>query len=92
MNSIFEVVDTTDDDVYYTIGVFLTFEQAKAELDECEDPSDLSSPVEHSEIGGCEVEIRERELGWNDKFKVRLTKKWVSEFDDELDECIWKLQ
>lgn len=60
MNAIFELVDASDPERYYPIGVWLTEEEAVAFLLKCDKPGDFSDE-EHD--GYAKAQIRRREIG-----------------------------
>ena len=68
--SVFEVVDATDDENYFTLGVFLSLDDAMREVESCDDPDDLGGDHgDHEEY--CVVEIRERKIGWGGRRQAR---------------------
>jgi len=88
--SVFEAVDATSDDQYWTLGIWPTLEAAKAALEACQEPSDFGC-VEHDDCDEvCAVEIREREVGWSGAGKKRATLIWRSKYDEDEDEWKWQ--
>ena len=87
---IYEAADVTNDEVYWTLGVWLTLEDALADIDKCKVPSDASDQEEHEYYEHCKIEIRERVIGWpsNDGGKVVAVRQWYLTYDDE-GECVW---
>lgn len=63
---IYEVVDTTNSEAYYQLGVFLSFEEAKEELLKASKDKE-SSITEFGTDGDYEeVKIKKRKIGWSD--------------------------
>jgi len=67
--SLFEIVDMTNDEVYYTLAVYDDFETAKSELLSRDNKdfalTDLGCDDEFEKI-----EIRRCELGWGKRYKT----------------------
>ena len=86
--SIFEVVDATDDETYFTLGVFATLDDAKREVESCDEPDDLGGDHgDHEEH--CVVEIRERKIGWGGIGREVARYEWKSTYDEATDEFKW---
>jgi hypothetical protein len=86
---VFEVVDATSDEQYWTLGIFPTLPEALAALDGCT-PDDL--PGDHGEYDDfCQVEIRERKFGWGGTGKAVCSREWAGEHNDAADEYVWRL-
>ena len=81
------MVDSTDDEQYFPLGVFLTLREAVAALDECEDPDDLGSDGYYDDY--CKVEIRERKIGWSRQDKKVFQREWSEKYDEDKDEYKW---
>lgn len=83
--SLFEIVDATNDEIYYTLAVYADLEIAKSELLAfCNENCALT---ENGNDGDFEkIEIREHELGWGlgckTIFKVTRSKNYNDETDD----------
>jgi hypothetical protein len=80
--SIFELVDTTDEETYYTMGLFETAEEAIRLA------SREGSCPPCNEIGEDYVtmEIRKRRVGkirWSETGQVVATVRWVRKYSDE---------
>lgn len=90
MTSIFEAVDTTSTETYYTLGVWRTLEDALAAFADCQDPGDLAGSGEYEYEGTCTVEIRERPFGWYGPGQPRATLRWESLYDEASDEFKWR--
>jgi len=90
MNSerkIYEVVDATDGEMYFLMGIFLT-------LDEIEIDENSQEALTENYCGnGIEiVEIREREYGWcADNYKIIKTIKREHYLDEASDTEVWRV-
>jgi hypothetical protein len=85
--NVYEAVDATSDEQYYTLGVWLDLATARAALDTVT-PDDM--PGDHDDYEDvCRVEIRERKLGWGGVgVRVRVW-EWRREYDEAADEYRW---
>jgi len=89
--SMFEAVDATGDEQYWTLGWWPTLDEALAELEKCADPAELDTWGYHEPDDICVVEIRERKMGWGDQGVKRATVTWRREYrDDDADEGVWR--
>lgn len=59
MSHVYEVVDSTDDEMYFTIGIYSTLELALAALDQPNPPETFHC---HGDWGYAEFEVRRRPL------------------------------
>ena len=59
---IYELVDSSDEEMYYSLGFWTDKEEALKALDSCNEPADLGSPVEAEDTGV--FELREHKDGW----------------------------
>jgi hypothetical protein len=86
---VFEAVDVTSDETYWTLGIWPTLEAAMAALDTCQEPSDFGCD-EHEEYNGvCVVEIRERKIGWSGVGKTCSRTSWHLDYDEDSDTQKW---
>lgn len=92
IGKVYEIVDATSDEQYFTLGVWLTLAEAIKELEGCNEPADFCAPSADDNDGVSIIEIREREIGWSDCYpgKVVYTKRWIEDYDEERDEYAWK--
>jgi hypothetical protein len=86
MECIYEIVDATDDETYYTIGVYSTLELALTVLDQLEPPQTNHC---HDNWGVAEFEVRRRPVDkWSEHGKTAASVTWrelpVSDDDDEV--------
>jgi len=90
VKNVYEVVDHTTHETYWTLGIFATLLDALTALDKIADPDDLPDARDKDD-DFCRVEIRERPLGWNDgPGKLVHVREWEHVLDDEADEFIWR--
>lgn len=88
--SVFEIVDSTSDEQYWTLGMFPTLDDALAALDGCT-PEDM--PGDHDEYEGvCRVEVREHKYGWGGTGKCVHAREWTSEYNETADEYEWRIR
>jgi hypothetical protein len=86
--SVFEVVDATDDENYFTLGVFLSLADAMREVESRDAPDDLGGDHgDHEEY--CVVEIRERKIGLGGIGREVARYEWKSTYDEAADEYGW---
>lgn len=86
--SVFEVVDSTDDENYFTLGIFISLAEAMREVETCVEPDDLGGDHgDHEEY--CVVEIRERKIGWGGIGRKVAEYEWKSTYDEAADEYGW---
>lgn len=85
--SLFEIVDATDDVIYYTLAVYENFETAKKEL-----LSRVDSNFAMTDYGDEfeKIEIREHNNGWGLGYKTVLTLTRTKNYSEELDEDQWE--
>ena len=88
-SALFEAADATNDEAYYTLGIWPTLAEAIAEISGCSDPGQLGSDGEHEEY--CYVEIRQRKMGWSGIGKVVWKITWRAKYTDESDEYTWEV-
>jgi hypothetical protein len=80
---IYEVVDGTDDERYYTLGVFLTKEEASAVLDSEGPPNNEDDP------DSVTIEVRSRPIGFFPHAYTTIARRtWERMYEDN--EPDWK--
>lgn len=87
---IYEVIDRTDDEAYYTLGLFLSLDDAIKDA-ESKTPDDWESDGNIDDY--AEIEIRERQIGWtgtNTKKVWEMSWKKTYPDNDEADDYIWE--
>lgn len=84
--SIFELVDATDDETYYTLGMYLDLNEAIDNAVTGDTP-----PTDSEEY--VLLEIRERPLGFSGcgrDGKLAATVEWKQVLDEEKDDWVWR--
>lgn len=77
MSRVFEVVDATNEELYYTLGVYLNIHEALALLD------GKSPPYSDDNPESVKIEVRERRLGfYPHDYRVLASRTWVRLYDD----------
>lgn len=89
VTSVFEVEDRTDDERYWTLGLFPTLAEALAALAGC-DPSNMPGDHDPYDDDYCRIEIRERFMGWSGQGRVLHVMEWRSVYDEEKDTYGWQ--
>lgn len=87
MKSIFEAVDKTEDEIYFTIGLWPSLEDAIKFLEKHQDPTEFLDQ-DHDEF--CLVEIRERAMGFSGVGEKIATIEWEHTYIEEEDEYQWR--
>ena len=85
---VFEIVDVSEGETFYTLGCFLSLADALLALDAAKEPSDLNSDAHHENF--AKVEIRERAVGWSGHGKGVYERSWVEEYNEAKDEYQWR--
>lgn len=87
---VFELVDVTDEERYFTHGIFLTEQEAK-EAATCARPP---CGTDSSFTGGVTYEIRKRRVGFHphEIGEVVLTREWISAYDEQLQRDGWTVK
>lgn len=90
---IFEIADVSDEECFFTIGVFLTLEEAVAAIEAKAEPWQLCESAMFSGEYAA-MEIRKKKLGVLDPMnngEVVWARKWVNKYDEETDEEEWAI-
>ena len=87
METIFEVIDRTDDEMYYPLGIFLTLEAAKKEIIDYPKDERIS---EFSQEEFEEIAIIERKIGWSGNGETVFTLERNEYYSDDDDEFYWE--
>ncbi len=90
-SSVFEVVDVTSEEVYWTLGVWLTLETAMATLD-VSDPEEISCNDADEYDGYRMIEVRERKIGWGGVGKRIARIEWKRDYVEVADQYVWTRQ
>lgn len=83
---VYEVLDYTDDEMYYPLGIFKSLHQAENHIIESEKPDRAIS------WHACETErivIRKRKIGWSGNGKDLLEINRHQVYDEESDTYLW---
>lgn len=85
---IYEVVDYTNDEMYYTLGLFLSLEQAMEYIEEAEEPDRTISEFVYDHYE--EIQILKRKIGWSQHGKPVKTIRREEKYNEEEDEYYWQ--
>ena len=83
---VFELVDCTDEETYYTMGIFLTLQDALDQVKDCDQP-----PTDAAE-DFARLEVRERKIGklnWSGTGEKVAEVTWVHDYIESRDEWVW---
>lgn len=82
---VYEVVDASDEEQYFTLGVFIDEKVAREQLDSAEPPS--------NDFGNDSVTliVRKRALGWrpHELGEVIAQRTWTREYPEEATDPLW---
>lgn len=84
--SVFELVDCTSDEIYVSMGLFLSLEDALDQIKDLKEP-----PTDDPQEFFC-MEVRERQIGKlrrRDNGKKVATIRWVEAYIDAKNEWVW---
>ena len=87
--SIFEIVEASDDETYWPLGVFASLSDAAEAI--ALGPEDFGNPLDRDD--SITIEIRERTFGWNpcETGKVVMKKTWTHDWpEDGEGDAIWR--
>jgi hypothetical protein len=84
--SVFELVDCTNEEAYYPMGLFLSLEDALDQVKDREEPP-TDDPEEY-----VKMEVRERQVGklryW-DNGKTVATIQWIQDYIEAKEDWVW---
>jgi hypothetical protein len=83
------MVDATNEENYFTLGLFETLAEAVDAVEKCAEPSDFGSDGQHDDL--FIVEIRERRIGWCGNGKAVYFQQWEQKYNEETDDYEWKI-
>ena len=89
MKSIYEVCDTSDDDMYFPMGVFLDKESAIEAVKKLAADNPDYSITEYDPDEYEKIEVRERKIGMSGSNTVVFTLERECKYDDETGEEHW---
>ena len=87
---IYEIVDSSDDEQYFSLGYFTNKDEAIQDFNDCNEPEDFGSSCGNEYEAG--FELREHKEGWGSYYKVIKRVKFVSALNKEKDDFIWEKQ
>ena len=88
METVFEVNDTSNEETYYPMGIFLTLEEAKAEVITLAE-SDGNVTDYGCDDGHEQLSIIERKIGWSGSGKTVFTINRENKYSEDLDTDNW---
>ena len=85
---IYELVDSSDDEVYHTLGIWFGKSEAIAAAS-ADSPVQLGMDVDSY----ASVEVREHHVGLNPsgRYRVVFRRKWAEKWNDEASESEWTI-
>ncbi len=90
---IFEIADVTDEEAYYTIGTFLSLEEAVAAIEAKKEPWTLCESAMFA-ADYASMEIRKKKLAILDPMnngEVVWARKWNNVYDEDSDDNDWRV-
>ena len=90
MKSVFEIIDQTDDEIYYPLGIFTTLDEAKDAIKNIPSDERLS---EFNDSDFEKIHIQERKFGWSDNGKTvfMLERHLIFDENNPDDEGHWEI-
>jgi hypothetical protein len=86
--SVFEVVDSSNEETYWTLGIWPTLQEALAALD-VENPEDVGCNEADEYDEHRTIEVRERKIGWGGSGRRVAKVEWKATWDEPADEYKW---
>jgi hypothetical protein len=89
----FEIADVSDEECFFTIGVFLSLEEAVAAIEAKKEPWQLCESAMFSGEYAA-MEIRKKKLGILDPLNngdVIWRRQWRNEYDEDEDDNNWRI-
>lgn len=86
--SVFEVVDSSNEETYWTLGIWRTLQEALAALD-VENPEDVGCNEAEEYDEHRTIEVRERKIGWGGTGKRVAKVEWKATWDEPADKFKW---
>ena len=85
----FEIIDVTGDEVYFTLAVYSDYKTANEELDKRLKPD--CAITESAEYEDYEkIQIRHRPIGWGSSYKIAFEIERFKRYNDVSDEYQWE--
>ena len=85
--SVYEICDTTDDEMYFPLGIFETREKALAEINKADEVKEKIS--EHSDDNET-ITVYKRVFGWTELGTPVVTIKRERYYDEKADDYYWR--
>ena len=76
---VYEIVDSSDDEMYFPVGIFSSLEKAIAAVERWGNDPELENGLDEYQ----KIEIRQRRLDSFDNFREVWTREWVWDFEDD---------
>lgn len=86
--SVFEAVDSSNEETYWTLGIWLTLQEALAALS-VDNPEDVGCNEADEYDEHRTIEVRERKIGWCGSGKRVAKVEWIATWDEPADEYKW---
>ena len=89
---IFELVEDQDE-IYQSLGLFTSKEEAVREVEDGMGTVDYSPPSFDGAYGGLTLELRERKFGLSkDQYVVVWRKSFTAFYDEDIDDYLWRYE
>jgi hypothetical protein len=90
-NRVYEIVDASNDETYWPLGMFLTLDDAVLAIDT--DYLESGSPLHEDRFDSeyITIEIRERAIGLSRNEKVVWSRSWSQQYSVDTDEYVWEV-
>lgn len=88
MDKVYEIVDYTDEDRYYPLGVFASMGDVIEALEKVESEYRPISPWQDEEFET--IVVREREMGWSDNGREVMRIDRGDYFNEDNNQYLWK--
>jgi len=82
MQSVYQIINATDEEMYFTLGMFPTLEAAVAALEQVENVFHLNNVCDDDYLV---LEIREHQMGWSEHGKCVQRLKYERRYNAVLD-------
>jgi len=88
---VYELCDTTDDEMYFPLGMFRTVEEAKAVLAKYEESGEaITEHGRNMDTEHEQVSLRRRSFGWYGEGTTEFTVGRECSYDEDKDEYRWR--
>lgn len=87
---VYELVDNTNEETFYPLGVWPTLAGAMAAMVGAQSPHDIDSPgFCDGYDDSCVLEIRQRPFGWGDGGRCVYRVTFTERYDEDRDDYVW---